>query len=203
MPCGVEAAAFPPGSPEPGRLLAIGRLVEKKAPQLTIRAFAEVAARFPRGASRRRRRRAAAAACEAAIAEAGLGDRVTLHGAQPHAACGALLRRAAVFAQHSVTAADRRHRGLAGGDRRGDGDRAAGGLTRHSGIPEQVEEGVTGFLVAEGDVAGMGEAIARLLADPERAPRAMGAAGRARVPRGLHPGRSRAPAARDPGPAGP
>ena len=52
--------------------------------------------------------------------------------------------------------------------------------TRHSGIPEQVLDGETGILVAEGDVAGMGAAIARLLADPGLAAR-MGAAGRARA----------------------
>ena len=50
--------------------------------------------------------------------------------------------------------------------------------TRHSGIPEHVEHGVSGLLVAEGDVAGMAEALARLLADPAAA-RAMGRAGRA------------------------
>ena len=52
--------------------------------------------------------------------------------------------------------------------------------TRHSGIPEQVAEGETGLLVAEGDVAGMGAALARLLADPA-ASAAMGAAGRVRA----------------------
>jgi colanic acid/amylovoran biosynthesis glycosyltransferase len=51
--------------------------------------------------------------------------------------------------------------------------------TRHSGIPEAVEDGVTGLLVAEGDVAGMGAALARLLADPAGAA-GMGAAGHAR-----------------------
>ncbi len=52
--------------------------------------------------------------------------------------------------------------------------------TRHSGIPEAVEDGVTGLLVLEHDVEGMAAAIAQLLDDPERAAR-MGVAGRARV----------------------
>jgi glycosyltransferase involved in cell wall biosynthesis len=44
--------------------------------------------------------------------------------------------------------------------------------------------------VAEGDVAGMGEALARLLADPGRA-RAMGEAGRARCLAGFTSAESR------------
>jgi colanic acid/amylovoran biosynthesis glycosyltransferase len=50
--------------------------------------------------------------------------------------------------------------------------------TRHSGIPEHVKDGATGFLVEEGDVAGMAAAMARLLADPGVAA-GMGRAGRA------------------------
>ena len=190
VPCGVDEAAFPPGTPEPGRILAIGRLVEKKAPQLTIQAFAEVARRFPDAHLDVVGDGPLRAACAAAVAEAGLGDRVTLHGALPHAACGALLRRAAVFAQHSVTAAT--------GDTEGSPVAIAEAMatalpvvaTRHSGIPEQVEDGVTGYLVPEGDVAGMGVALARLLADPERA-RALGAAGRKRFLAGFTQAQSR------------
>ncbi len=48
------------------------------------------------------------------------------------------------------------------------------------GIPEAVSDGVEGFLVPPGDVAALGERIARLLADPALAQR-MGAAGRRRV----------------------
>ena len=50
--------------------------------------------------------------------------------------------------------------------------------TRHSGIPEHVQDGVTGLLVEEGDVEGMAAAMARLLEDPALAA-AMGKAGRA------------------------
>jgi glycosyltransferase involved in cell wall biosynthesis len=191
VPCGVDETAFLPGTPEPGRVLAIGRLVEKKAPQLTIRAFATIAGRFPEAHLDLVGDGPLRPLCEAAITEAGLGGRVTLHGPLPHAACGALMRRAAVFAQHSVTAAT--------GDTEGSPVAIAEAMatalpvvaTRHSGIPEQVEDEVTGYLVAEGDVAGMGERLARLLAEPERA-RAMGEAGRARFLAGFTQARSRA-----------
>ncbi len=49
--------------------------------------------------------------------------------------------------------------------------------TRVGGIPDVVQEGVTGFLVDPGDVAGMARAILTLLRDPSLAER-MGMAGR-------------------------
>ena len=48
------------------------------------------------------------------------------------------------------------------------------------GIPEAVGDGVEGYLVAPGDVAGLAASLRRLMADPALA-MAMGAAGRARV----------------------
>jgi glycosyltransferase involved in cell wall biosynthesis len=52
--------------------------------------------------------------------------------------------------------------------------------TRGGGVPEIVQDGVTGILAPMGDAAAMAEAICELLADPERAAK-MGAAGRERV----------------------
>ncbi len=52
--------------------------------------------------------------------------------------------------------------------------------TDGGGVPEIVEEGVTGLLVPMGSSGAMAEAIVRLLSDPEQAA-AMGAAGRKRV----------------------
>lgn len=51
--------------------------------------------------------------------------------------------------------------------------------SRLMGIPEQVEEGVTGLLTEPGDAAGLARALESLLADPARA-RALGEAGRRR-----------------------
>ena len=52
--------------------------------------------------------------------------------------------------------------------------------TNGGGVPEIVQDGVTGWLVPMGESVPMAEAIARLLSDPESAA-AMGAAGRQRV----------------------
>lgn len=63
---------------------------------------------------------------------------------------------------------------------------AAAGLPavayRTGGVPEAVEDGVTGLLAPEGDVPALRDALVALLDDPGRA-RAMGRAGRARVER--------------------
>lgn len=54
--------------------------------------------------------------------------------------------------------------------------------TRAGGVPEVVEDGVTGLLVTPGDVEQLAEAIARLLGEPDKA-REMGRMGRERVER--------------------
>lgn len=52
--------------------------------------------------------------------------------------------------------------------------------TRGGGVPEIVLDGVTGLLVPMGDVAGMAEAVCRLVAEPALRLR-MGGAGKQRV----------------------
>ncbi|MGR1580879.1 glycosyltransferase [Thalassobius sp. S69A] len=52
--------------------------------------------------------------------------------------------------------------------------------TRIAGVPELVEDGVSGLLVPPGDAAALQAALARVLSDPEAVER-MGQAGRARV----------------------
>jgi glycosyltransferase involved in cell wall biosynthesis len=54
--------------------------------------------------------------------------------------------------------------------------------TRHSGIPEQVDDGTTGLLAAERDVAGLADALAALAKDPARRA-AMGEAAHAKMAR--------------------
>ncbi len=176
-PSGVDPARFPATSAEPGRLLAIGRMVEMKAPHLTIAAFGRIADRFPDarldfGGDGPLRARA-----EAVAAELGLRDRVTFHGALGHEAVAALMARAAVFVQHSVTTPDGFVEGFPTVIAEAMSSTLPVVATRHGGIPEHVRDGETGLLVDERDVAGMAEAMATLLADPARA-RALGEAGR-------------------------
>ena len=177
-PSGADPEQYEPGRPEPGRILAIGRLVEMKAPQLTLAAFARIAGRFPEAHLDMVGAGPLQAACEAVIREHGLEARVTLHGAQSHDACAALSGRAAMFVQHSVTTSTGQKEGFPVAISEAMAAQLPVISTRHSGIPEHVQDGVTGLLVEEGDVEGMAAAMARLLEDPGLAA-AMGKAGRA------------------------
>jgi glycosyltransferase involved in cell wall biosynthesis len=177
---GVDASRFAPTRRIPDRLVAIGRLVEKKAPHLTIAAFAKISDRFPEARLSIVGDGPLAPRCRALIGEFKLEARVILHGAQSFTFVAELLNSASVFVQHSVTAKD--------GDTEGFGISIVEAMascipvvtTRHNGFVETVEHGVTGLLVDEHDVDGMASAIAALLEDPASAAK-MGEAGRERV----------------------
>lgn len=105
---------------------------------------------------------------------------VRLLGSLPHGEVVELLQRASAFVLPSVIASD--------GDRDGIPnvilEAMAMGLpvvsTAISGIPEVVDDGVTGFIVPPGDPEALARAIARLMDDPSLGER-MGSAGRAFV----------------------
>jgi glycosyltransferase involved in cell wall biosynthesis len=174
---GMDPEQFQPAEPEPGRILHVGRLVEMKAPLVTIEAFARIAAAFPEARLDIVGDGPLRGACEALVAAKGLGDRVSLHGAQDHAAITGFTRRAAVFVLHSVTDPFGQTEGFPVAIAEAMASQLPVISTRHSGIPEHVQDGTTGLLVAEGDVEGTAHAMAVLLADPERAAE-MGRAGR-------------------------
>lgn len=190
-PSGVLPDKFPPSRAEPGRIVAVGRLVEMKAPDLTIEAFARVAGRFPEARLDMVGDGPLRARCEALIAERGLAGRVTLHGAQGHDAVAALMSRAAIFVQHSVTSARGDIEGFPTAIAEAMSSELPVVSTIHSGIPEHVKDGVSGRLSPERDVEGMAAALADLLADPALA-RRMGAAGRLHALEHLDRARSRA-----------
>jgi glycosyltransferase involved in cell wall biosynthesis len=116
----------------------------------------------------------------AKIAELDLGACVRLLGALPHEVVLDKYREAAVFVLPCVTGPD--------GDRDGIPnvilEAMAMGVpvvsTRHSGIPEAVEDGRTGLLVPPGDPDQLASAIARLLRDGSLRQR-LGSGGRERV----------------------
>jgi glycosyltransferase involved in cell wall biosynthesis len=114
------------------------------------------------------------------IAELQLGSQVRLTGALVHDAVIDRYRQATVFALPCVTGAD--------GDRDGIPnvilEAMAMGLpvvsTRHSGIPEAVQDGRSGLLVPTGDPQALADAIAHLIEDQVLRDR-LGRRGRQRV----------------------
>ncbi|EPX78488.1 glycosyltransferase [Salipiger mucosus] len=167
VPSGVDIRRFRPGDKQPGSFLAVGRMVEKKAPQVTLRAFATAAQGCPAhltvvGDG------PLLDSCKALAAELGVADQVTFAGALPHDEVRAHLARTEIFLQHSVTARDGNTEGLPTAIQEA---LAAGCIpvsTRHAGIPEAVEHGVNGLLVPEWDEAGFARCIGQLLDMPDR-----------------------------------
>jgi len=121
---------------------------------------------------------------EARMRALGLGERVIFHGQEDHESVRRRMAAAAIFIQHSVTDAEGNAEGLPTSIQEAMASGAAVISTDHAGIPEAVENGVTGLLVAERDVAGFAAALGSLLADPGRA-RALAVAARAKAERDL------------------
>ena len=181
VPCGVDLAAFRPGRlRDRNRVIGVGRLTPKKAPDLLIRAFARAATDRPGLRLSLIGDGPLMPRCRALVAELGLQDRIDLLGAQPHVAIRDRLAGAGIFAQHSLTAPN--------GDQESQGislvEAMAAALpvvtTDHNGFSETVLHGTTGLLSPEGDVPAMAAHLAALADAPERAA-ALGAAGRARA----------------------
>ena len=166
IPTGVDVSLFAPAEKDPHLVLAVGRIVAKKAPLITLNAFAEAARDNPShrleiiGDGEMR------PAAEAHAAALGLGDRVIFHGLKDHAFVRDRLARAAIFLQHSVTAEDGNTEGLPTSIQEAMACGCAVVSTRHAGIPEAIDEGATGLLVDEHDAAGFATALRALLADP-------------------------------------
>jgi colanic acid/amylovoran biosynthesis glycosyltransferase len=172
-PYGVDCDRFRPAdaAAAPPIAVAVGRLVEKKAPHLTILAFADVYRRNPSARLRIIGDGPLLGPCADLAAALGLGEAVTFLGALGHDVINEEMRGARCFVQHSVEAAN----GDCEGTPNSIIEAGASGLpvvaTRHAGIPDVVIEGETGFLVDERDASGMARHLSQLLDDPALAGR--------------------------------
>lgn len=141
------------------RFIMVGRLVEKKAPFLSIMAFSQLVARHPDARLDVIGDGPLKDACEQLCRSLGLSALVTFYGATPHSEVLNSMMQSRCFIQHSVCAPD--------GDREGTpvGVLEAMGMglpvvsTRHGGIMDIIENGGTGSLVDEYDVDGMAQAM--------------------------------------------
>lgn len=183
-PCGVDVEQFAGAdvaASEPS-LLAVGRFAEKKAPHLTLLAFARAADGHPEARLVMAGDGPLLDACRTLARALGVDDRVHFPGAVPHREVRRLMARSRAFVQHSL----RPPSGDSEGNPVAVREAMAAGLpvvaTRHAGIAETVVHGETGFLVEEHDWEGMAAHVSRLLADPEAAAE-LGRAGRARAER--------------------
>ncbi len=190
VPYGVESARFAPSADIRGRVrselrvgdaplvFSAGRLVSKKGFEYLIDATAFLAKRFPgirlviagdgdlRNALERR-----------ALA---LGDAVILLGSRTQDDVGRLAAAADVVAVPSVHDSQGNVDGLPNFALEAMATGTPVVATRVGGLPDAIQDGVTGRLVPERDARALADAIGSLLANPEQA-RRVGDAARAAV----------------------
>jgi glycosyltransferase involved in cell wall biosynthesis len=183
---GIDAKRFPPpdvrgapGGRRPVVILSVGRAVEKKGYDDLLPALARLPAsldwRFehvgggPELPGLREEARAL-----------GIAERVTWFGALAQPEVLARYRAADVFVLSSRVAGDGDRDGLPNVLMEAQSQRLPCVATAVSGIPELIEDGVTGLLVPPRDREALAGAIARLVADPALRAR-LGEAGRERT----------------------
>ncbi len=181
---GIDCTKFSCRPPKPRnndcvQILTIGRLVEKKGVEYAIRAIAQL------GKSRKIQYQIVGDGplreyLEDLIIQLEVSDQVNLLGWKQQSEVLDLLQKVDILLAPSVTSQE--------GDREGIPvtlmEGMATGLpvvsTLHSGIPELIEDGISGFLVPEREVDGLAQKLAYLIDHPEVGLK-MGRAGRAYV----------------------
>lgn len=166
-------------TPNPS-FIHLGRLVGKKHPLATLRAFEKVIIHHPDATLTYIGDGELRGELENTISNIGLQKSVKVLGALPVKEAHKIVASHWVFCQHSVTSLIGDQEGFANSP----AEAALLGLpvvsTLHNGIPEHVEHGKTGFLVKEFDFEEMGEYMIQL-ANSKELREAMGNAGKTRI----------------------
>jgi glycosyltransferase involved in cell wall biosynthesis len=193
---GLDLARFPPPPvPRPARdgrdrddpvvVLSVGRGVEKKGYDLVLRALADLPDdlcwRFVHIGGGE-----LMSALEAQAAALGLGARIEWRGAQPQQAVLEAYRDADIFVLASRIAGDGDRDGLPNVLMEAQSQDLPCLATDVAGIPELVEDNVTGLLVPAEDAAALGGGLARLIREPVLRARLGAAAGRRMCDRFSH-----------------
>jgi len=179
IPYGINVAEAPYERPcnSVVRCLSIGRMVAKKGPILTLDAFRRALQCCPNlhldyvGGGE------LLPGARQFVRAMGLGNNVTLHGSKQAEFVHQCFEKADIYIQHSIVDPDSGdEEGLPVSILEAMGEALPVVSTRHAGIPESVTDGVTGFLVEEGDTVAMSERI-MALANNYNLRRTMGQAG--------------------------
>jgi len=172
---------FRPSGTSVPSVLAVGRFVEKKAPHLTLLAFAKVLEALPEARLEMAGEGALLGPCRWLARSLGIEQAVTFLGSKNHDWVKKAMQRSRAFVQHSVEATN--------GDSEGTPvavlEAQCSGLpvvaTRHTGIADVVVDGETGFLCDEGDVETMAGNMVRVLTMEEGDFQHMATAARQRI----------------------
>lgn len=164
---GVDTEKFTPAANETGEryVLCIGRHTPKKGIDTLLRAFARLSAKHPHVSLLQVGAGPMTAELQTLVQELGISSRVRFLGAQPHETVLKLMQGAEIFALSSQTAPNGDCEGLPIVINEASACAIPVVSTWHSGIPEAVLDGETGFLVPERDDTALAEKIDILLSD--------------------------------------
>ncbi len=178
IPCGAPTELFRPGARMRGpavRFVMVSRLSDEKGCDLSIKAFARVARDVPDAELQIYGDGPTGKDLRRLVEDLGLTSQVFFHGYVEEQRLAEVLPSYDVFIQHSLRKE---------GSPVSIAEAMACGLpvvaTPVGGINEQVVEGKTGLLVAEGDIDGMAAAMRKLAFDPQLRQN-LGRAGRERA----------------------
>ena len=148
------------------RLLQAGRLIAKKGIETTLRAFAQFAARYPQSSLTIAGEGPLRAHLEKIARELRVDSRVTFTGFLEQEKLRERFVQSHLFLHPSETGVDGNQEGVPNSML----EAMASGLpvfaTTHGGIPEAIENGINGVLVAEGDADALACALLEAAADP-------------------------------------
>jgi glycosyltransferase involved in cell wall biosynthesis len=182
--CGVDTRLFQPRQKEPGSgpftIVCVGALEEKKGQAYLIEACRLLRERGLDFVCHLIGQGQARAELERQVQQSGLTGLVRLAGGQPRDEVARMLGLADVVALPSIVTKSGKMEGIPVALMEPLACEVPVVSTRISGIPELVEDGVTGLLVPPQDAVALADALERLARDPELG-RRMGRAGRQKV----------------------
>jgi colanic acid/amylovoran biosynthesis glycosyltransferase len=158
------------------RLFQACRLIAKKGVRTTLRAFAIFRGTYPAATLAIAGEGPQKAELRALADELGVGPSVEFTGFLAPEELKSQFYRAHFFLHPSEMGSDGNQEGVPNALLEAMATGLPAFATRHGGIPEAIESGVSGWLVDEGDHAGLGQALIEFAAAPERL-RALAAAG--------------------------
>ena len=169
IPCGAPLDLFSPSAEtlrQPCRFLSVARFIPGKGHLLTLRAYARCLESEPEIRLTMIGEGPLLSEAQALAGELGISDSVHFPGARPITEVRQRMSESSVFVQHSITSPS----GWVEGWGVSLAEAAATGLpviaTKNGGIPDQVIDGETGYLVAEKDWEAMARKMAVLARDP-------------------------------------
>lgn len=147
----------------------VGRLVEKKAPFISLIAFSEVVKSYPDAKLDIIGDGFLLNSCKQLADGLGISKQVVFHGPQPHSKVFDVMKNARCFIQHSVITPDNDHEGTPVGVLEAMGMGLVVISTKHGGINDVIENGITGSLVDEFDMEAMTKSMLYYAENPDKA----------------------------------